>query len=162
MLDPQIFRHARRVLKFKPWVGLFASDFHHQLPMFYALEADPNAAGRDAFTANWLLELRPYIIVPSPRPHTCFPTTRRMWKHVLTHASTPFPFSTLIVTACALSAFHAMSGTKSRPHNDKKTPEQTRPRAEPREDSPWRPKNVVDTGRCTQKSIITNDAIKEV
>ena len=44
MLDPQIIRHARRVLKFKPGVDIFASDFHHQLPKYYALEADPNAA----------------------------------------------------------------------------------------------------------------------
>ena len=64
ILDPQVFRHARRVLKFKPGVDLFASDFHHQLPRYYALEADPNAAGRDAFTANWLLELQPYINTP--------------------------------------------------------------------------------------------------
>ena len=64
MLDPQVFRHARRVLKFKPEVDLFASKFHHQLPRYCALEADPNAAGRDAFTANWLLEFRPYIIPP--------------------------------------------------------------------------------------------------
>ena len=61
MMDPQIFRRARPVLKFKPGVDLFASDFHHQLSRYYALEADPNAAGRDAITASWLLELRPYI-----------------------------------------------------------------------------------------------------
>ena len=61
MLDPQVFRHARRVLKFKPGVGLFASDFHHQLPRYYALKADPKAAVQGAFTANWLLELKPYI-----------------------------------------------------------------------------------------------------
>ena len=39
MLDTQVFRHARCVLKFKPGVDLFASD--HQLPRHYALEADP-------------------------------------------------------------------------------------------------------------------------
>ena len=61
ILDPQVFRHARRVLKSKSGADLCASDFHHQLPRYYALETDPKAAGKDAFTANWLLELKPCI-----------------------------------------------------------------------------------------------------
>ena len=35
MLSPDIFRRARRVLKFKPGVDLFASDHHHQLPRYF-------------------------------------------------------------------------------------------------------------------------------
>ena len=64
MLDPHVFRHTRRVMKFKPVVDLFASDFHHQLPRYYALKADTKAACQDAFAANWLLELRPYVNHP--------------------------------------------------------------------------------------------------
>ena len=43
---------------------MFASDSRHQLLRYYALENDPKAAGRDAFTANWLLEPHPYINPP--------------------------------------------------------------------------------------------------
>ena len=52
MLEPKVFQRARRLLKFKPGVDLLASDFHHQLPRYYAMEDDPKAAGNDAFAAN--------------------------------------------------------------------------------------------------------------
>ena len=64
MLDPRIFLRARRLLKYKPVVDMFASDFHHQLSWYYAMEDDPKAAGKDAFKANWLAELNPYINPP--------------------------------------------------------------------------------------------------
>ena len=64
MLSPDIFRRARRVLKFKLGVDLFASDYHHQLPRYFTAEHDPKAAGTYAFTVNWLMELRPYINPP--------------------------------------------------------------------------------------------------
>ena len=43
---------------------MFASDFHHQLPRYYAMEDDPVAAGKDAFKADWLLDHNPYINPP--------------------------------------------------------------------------------------------------
>ena len=43
---------------------MFASDFHHQLPRYYAMEDDPKAAGKDAFKGNWLVENNPYINPP--------------------------------------------------------------------------------------------------
>ena len=64
MLDPRIFRLAKRSLHFKPGVDLFASMEHHQLPRYYAVDADPGSAGKDAFRANWLLEVRPYCNPP--------------------------------------------------------------------------------------------------
>ena len=45
-------------------VDLFASDFHHQLPRYYAKENDHKAAGKDAFKTDWLLEFNPYINPP--------------------------------------------------------------------------------------------------
>ena len=64
MLDHKVFQRARCLLKFKPGVDLFALDFHHQLPRYYAMEDDPKAAGKDAITANWLTEYNPHINPP--------------------------------------------------------------------------------------------------
>ena len=64
MLDPKVIQRARRLLKFKPGVERFASDFHHQFPHYYAMEDDQMAAGKDAFKADWLLEYSPYINPP--------------------------------------------------------------------------------------------------
>ena len=52
------------MLKFKAGVDLFASDFHHQLPRYYAMEDDLKPAWKDAFKANWLTEHNPYINPP--------------------------------------------------------------------------------------------------
>ena len=64
MLDPNIFQRTRRHLRFNPGVYLFASNFHHQLQRYCAVEDDPKAAGKDAFKANWLVENNPYINPP--------------------------------------------------------------------------------------------------
>ena len=36
MLNPLVFHQARKELKFKPIVDLFASAVHHQLPRYYS------------------------------------------------------------------------------------------------------------------------------
>ena len=51
-------------MKFKPGVDLFASDFHHQLPLYYAIEDYTKAAGHDVINAKWLVENNPYINPP--------------------------------------------------------------------------------------------------
>ena len=51
-------------MKFKPGVDLFASDFHHQIPRYYATEDDLKAAGKGTFAANWLTVYNPYINPP--------------------------------------------------------------------------------------------------
>ena len=58
-------------MKFKQGVDLFASDFHHQLPRYYAMEDDPKAAGKDAFKTDWLLELNQFINPPWHLIHKC-------------------------------------------------------------------------------------------
>ena len=64
MLKPDIFQQIRRSFRFKPGVDFFASDTHHQLLRYYALEKDPKAAGKDAFKVNWLLEYQSYTNPP--------------------------------------------------------------------------------------------------
>ena len=65
MLDPTIFRQARKELNFKPSVDLFASDNHHQLPRYHTADPqDTKAVVCDAFKFNWLSELYPYINPP--------------------------------------------------------------------------------------------------
>ena len=64
VLDPKVFQRARRLMKSKPVVDLFASDFHHQLPRYYTMEDDRKAADKDAFKGNWLVENNPYINPP--------------------------------------------------------------------------------------------------
>ena len=66
MLNPLVFHQARKQLKFKPSVDLFASSAHHQLPRYYSKTPDPKAAGIDAFTANWAAERFPYANPPWP------------------------------------------------------------------------------------------------
>ena len=53
MLNPLVFHQARKELKYKPSVDLFANAKHHQLPRYYSPVADAKAAGVDAFVANW-------------------------------------------------------------------------------------------------------------
>jgi len=64
MMDPRIFQRARRVLRFKPGADMFASAAHHQLPRYYSAYRDPRSAGKNAFKADWLLEVRPYVNPP--------------------------------------------------------------------------------------------------
>ena len=52
MLNPLVFHQARKELKYKPSVDLFANAEHHQLPRYYSPVADSKAAGVDAFVAN--------------------------------------------------------------------------------------------------------------
>ena len=52
MLNPLVFHQARKELRFKPSVDLFANADHHQLHRYYSPVADPKAAGADAFTAH--------------------------------------------------------------------------------------------------------------
>ena len=63
-MSPQIFQQARHLLYFKPGVDLFASAQHKQLPRYYSEKYDPQAAGTDAFKADWLLEVNPYVNPP--------------------------------------------------------------------------------------------------
>jgi len=71
MLDPSIFRLARKCLHFKPGVDLFASAEHHQLPTYYSATEDPNALGVDAFQATWHALPALYINHPWPLIHKC-------------------------------------------------------------------------------------------
>ena len=66
MLNPLIFHKARKELKFKPSVDLFASAEHHQLPRYYSPVPDPKAAGLDAFKFDWKAEQTPYANPPWP------------------------------------------------------------------------------------------------
>ena len=66
MLDPVVFQHAARHLRFKPTVDLFANNIHHQLPRYFSPTADANAAGINAFTQHWSREWRPYANPPWP------------------------------------------------------------------------------------------------
>ena len=49
MLNPFIFREARKQLGLKPGVDLFASANHHQLPRYFSQDDAQMAAGTDAF-----------------------------------------------------------------------------------------------------------------
>ena len=64
MLNPVIFRQARKTLQYKPSVDLFASAAHHQVPRYYSKTADPRSVGTDAFAANWRLETALYCNPP--------------------------------------------------------------------------------------------------
>ena len=64
MLNPFIFREARKQLGFKPSVDLFASADHHQLPRYFSQYDDPMAAGTDAFSIYWNTEEKPYANPP--------------------------------------------------------------------------------------------------
>jgi hypothetical protein len=65
MLDPKIFRQARKELHFKPSVDMFANQNHHQVPRYYTADPhDSKAVGCDAFKYNWLSEMKPYINPP--------------------------------------------------------------------------------------------------
>ena len=66
MLDPRVFRAARKFLKFKPSADLFASAAHHQLPRYYSPFPDPMSAGTDAFAFCWQQERAPYVNPPWP------------------------------------------------------------------------------------------------
>ena len=66
MLNPLAFHQARKALRFKPSVYLFASAQHHQLPRYFSRAADPKAAGIDAFRADWKAESAPYANPPWP------------------------------------------------------------------------------------------------
>ena len=77
MLNPAIFRQARKTLQFKPSVDLFASKEHHQLPRYYSQTDDPQAVGTDAFLADWRLEQNLYCNPPWYRIPQCLTRIKR-------------------------------------------------------------------------------------
>ena len=64
MMSPKIFHFARKQLRYKPSVDLFASAAHHQLPRYYSATPDPASIGQDAFQHPWHAESRPYANPP--------------------------------------------------------------------------------------------------
>jgi len=64
LLDPRIFRKARKELRFQPSIDIFASRTHHQLPRYFSKSADAQAAGINAMKQNWQAEAAPYINPP--------------------------------------------------------------------------------------------------
>ena len=61
---PKVFKKARKALRFKPSVDLFASAAHHQLPRYYSATFDPASVGQDAFKFPRHAESRPYVNPP--------------------------------------------------------------------------------------------------
>lgn len=53
-LAPTVFDEACRTLRYKPKIDAFASSLHHQLPMYWTLDADdPDADAVDALKQSW-------------------------------------------------------------------------------------------------------------
>ena len=66
MLNPFIFREARKQHGINTSVDLFASADHHQLPRYLGQYDDRMAAGTDAFYIDWNTEEKPYANPPWP------------------------------------------------------------------------------------------------
>ena len=66
MLNPLVFKEARKQLGFKTSVNLFASADHHQLPRYFSQYNDPMAAGTDAFQIDWNTEEKTYANTERP------------------------------------------------------------------------------------------------